>query len=223
MSRGITHVLFDLDGTLADTAADLGAALNRVLAEEGMPPVPLEKIRPAVSRGGAGMIQLGFGIGADHPQFSAHRDRFLAHYRRNVADRTVLFPGIAELLDALEGGAYGWGIVTNKPAAMTVPLLRELRLLERAECIVSGDTAEFPKPHPAPLLHACELLQCDPAQAVYIGDAQRDIEAARRAGMPVVIAAYGYIDGDEPPEGWGADAIINQPVDLLHWLAQSGN
>lgn len=221
MSPRITHVLFDLDGTLADTAADLGAALNIVRHEEGLPPLQLEHIRPAVSRGAGGMIRLGFGTGADDPRFGARRERLLDHYRRSLSEHTVLFPGMDQLLRELEDGGYIWGVVTNKSAEFTEPLLRDLGLLDRAGCVVAGDIVEEPKPHPGALLRACALLRCEPARAVYVGDAERDIEAGRRAGMPAVIAAYGYLDDGDVIEEWKADGIIRNPLELLDWLSRS--
>ena len=218
MARKTTHVLFDLDGTLADTAPDLGAALNRVRAEEGLAPLDTAALRPAVNRGATGMIQAGFDIDNQHPQFPARRERFLHHYRNAVSGMTTLFPEIEPLLAGLEEGGYVWGVVTNKSAEFTMPLLRDLGLLDRAACVVAGDTTQYLKPHPASLLHACSLLGCEPARAVYLGDAQRDVEAGQRAGMKTLVAGYGYIPQGDAPSGWGADAVIDRPLDLLGWL-----
>jgi phosphoglycolate phosphatase len=221
MSRSISHVLFDLDGTLADTAPDLGRALNSVLVESGRAPLPLATIRPAVSLGGAAMVQLAFGIDADAPEFGALRARFLEHYSAGVARDTRLFPGIGGLIDRLEQLRYPWGIVTNKSAWLTEPLLDALGIAHRAVCVVSGDTTPNPKPHPEPLLRACRLMGCEPVRAVYVGDAKRDVDAARGAGMATVVAAYGYIPEGENAADWGADALIRSPDELLPWLERA--
>jgi phosphoglycolate phosphatase len=222
MTRAITHVLFDLDGTLADTAPDLGRALNSVLMEQGRAPLPLAAIRPVVSLGGAAMVQLAFGIVPGTTEFAELRERFLAHYGAGVARESALFPGIPLLLENLERAGYRWGIVTNKSGAFTAPLLDALGVAKRAACVVSGDTTPHPKPHPEPLLHACRLMDCEPARAVYVGDAKRDVEAARGAGTATIVAAYGYIPSDENIADWGADALIHSPADLLSWLQDRG-
>lgn len=216
MNNTPTHVLFDLDGTLADTAPDLRHALNSVLAEEGLPPLPLEQVRPAASHGAMAMLRLAF---PDVPEtvLLPLRDRFIAHYRANLDRHTTLFPGTLGLLAGLEARGIAWGIVTNKLADLTEPLLQALGLRRRAACVVSGDTTGHAKPHPAPLLHACELLGCEPARAIYVGDSRKDVEAARRAGMRVVIAGYGYVDGPDAATQWAADLIIDHPADLLAW------
>ena len=221
MTRAITHVLFDLDGTLADTAPDLGRALNSVLLEHGRAPLPIAAIRPAVSLGGAALVQLAFGVESNAPEFAALRERFLEHYAAGVARESRLFPGIASLLDSLERLDYRWGIVTNKSAGFTAPLLDALGVAKRAACVVSGDTTPHAKPHPEPLLHACRLMQCDPARTVYVGDARRDVEAGRSAGTATVVAGYGYIPVDENALDWGADALIDSPGALLPWLGHA--
>jgi 2-phosphoglycolate phosphatase len=215
---GITHVLFDLDGTLADTAPDLGRALNLALEEYGRQPLPLERIRPAVSLGGAAMVRLGFGIDDGDAGFEEIRRRFLEHYRANLSVHTALYPGMETLLSRLESLGYVWGIVTNKNGWLTEPLLADLGLASRARCIVSGDTVARPKPHPDSLLHACRLLACDPDRVVYIGDARRDIEAGRSAGTRTLAAGYGYVADDDPVESWGADGAIEHPLEVLEWL-----
>lgn len=214
-------VLFDLDGTLADTAPDLRHALNAVLAEQGRAPLPLERVRPAASHGAIAMLQLAFpDTAAD--ALAPLRDRFITHYQANLHRDTTLFPGTLALLAGLEARNIPWGVVTNKLAHLTAPLLRALQLDRRAACVVSGDTTPRAKPHPAPLLHACMLLDCAPDGAVYVGDSVRDIEAARRAGMPVVLAAWGYLDGMGAPETFGADLVIRQPEELLGWGGLDG-
>ena len=208
-------VLFDLDGTLLDTAPDMGRALNQLLQEQGRSPLPAEVIRPVVSHGSLGLIKLGFDIDQSHSAFESLRDRFLAIYQTGLAQETILFEGMAQVLVALEQRGAPWGIVTNKPGWLTEPLLAALGLLSRATCVVSGDTLTLRKPDPAPLLYACAQLELRPEACVYIGDAERDIEAARRANMPSLVACYGYIQASETPHAWGATAMIQQPLDLL--------
>jgi phosphoglycolate phosphatase len=215
----IRAVLFDLDGTLADTAPDLAGALNRLLAEHGRGPVPLERARPVTSSGARGMLQIGFGIDPQDPRYERLKARFLDLYGDRVCGETRLFDGIAELLAALERRGLAWGVVTNKPERFTVALLEALALRARAACVVGGDTAERAKPHPDPLLHAVQVLGVEPARCLYVGDDLRDVQAARAAGMPVIAAAYGYLgDGDGNPHAWGADAVIAHPFEVLNHL-----
>ncbi len=214
----IRTVLFDLDGTLLDTAPDLADALNAVLTEQGRAPLPFEQIRPVVSHGGIALIQLGFGLDRSDPGFEPLRQRLLAIYRDNLAVKTRLFAGMEKLLDEIEQRGLNWGIVTNKPGWLTEPLLQTLGLRERASCVVSGDTLEQRKPHPAPMLHACELAGSHPQQCVYVGDAERDIEAGRNAGMYTLVALFGYIQPQDTPESWQASALIDQPAEILDWL-----
>ena len=211
MDRIIRHVLFDLDGTLADTAPDLADTLNQVLREQGRPSLPFDRIRPTVSHGSVYMLSIAFGIGTQEPGFTELRNRFLEIYAGCLCNRTRLFQGVLDLLDWLESTGRSWGIVTNKPDKLTQPLLRLLDIHHRTRCIVSGDTLEFSKPHPAPMLHACKLLDCDPAKTLFVGDARRDVEAGRNTGMPTLIAGYGYIGPDDEPESWGADGMVNEP------------
>jgi phosphoglycolate phosphatase len=218
----IRTVLFDLDGTLLDTAPDLAAALNAVRTEQGQPPLPFEQIRPVVSHGGIALIELGFGLIRTDPAFEPLRQRLLAIYRDNLAVRTRLFPGMAALLAALEQRGLNWGVVTNKPGWLTDPLLSALGLYTRAACVVSGDTLEQRKPHPAPLLHACALAGSRPEQCVYVGDAQRDIEAGRNAGMHTLVALFGYLQPQDDPHAWAADAAVREPAGILEWILQSG-
>ena len=215
---GAKRALFDLDGTLVDTAPDLADALNRTRANHSLPPLPFEAIRPTVSLGGAAMIRAGFGVAEADPGFIPLRDEFLTLYREGVARRSRLFPGMEQVLARLEDNGVPWGIVTNKSGWLTTPLTQALGLAARARCIVSGDTVEQPKPHPAPLLHACKLLGCAPPEALYVGDAKRDMEAGRRAGMTTIVAAYGYIEAGENPADWQADGLVRHPAELLDWL-----
>lgn len=212
-------VLFDLDGTLADTAPDLGAAVNRLLEEEGRAPQPLSLLRPYTSQGVRGMLQAGFGIGPDNPAYTPLAERFLAFYAERLCEDTRLFDGIAELLDALEAMGLAWGIVTNKRMRYTDPLVERLGLTPRTNCVVSGDTTAAAKPSPLPILHACSLLGCAPQKALYVGDDRRDIVAGQAAGCATVAVAYGYLGDSGPPETWGADLIVDHPAELARHLA----
>ena len=217
----IRAVLFDLDGTLADTAPDLAAALNRLLAEHGRRPVPLERARPVTSSGARGMLQVGFGIDPQDPRYDRLKARFLDLYAERICRETRLFDGIAELLAALEERGLAWGVVTNKPERFTVPLLEALELRARASCVVGGDTTERAKPHPDPLLHAVQALRVEPARCLYVGDDLRDVQAARAAGMRVLAAAYGYLGDHGDPLAWGADAVVAHPLEVLNHLGSA--
>ena len=219
--HGIKTVLFDLDGTLADTAPDLANALNQVLVNNNCTPLPYESIRPVVSHGGQALIKLGFNLTPHHPEFEPLRDELLDIYRNNIANDTRLFDGMNELLSHLESNGLSWGVVTNKPGWLTDPLMQALQLKERAVCIVSGDTLPERKPDPAPLLHACSLAGSQASECVYIGDAQRDIEAGINAGMQTLVALFGYIGDEDDPASWGADALLDSPKDILNWLTNS--
>lgn len=214
----IRTVLFDLDGTLADTAPDLGYALNAVLAEHGRPTLPDDRIRPVASHGAAALLELGFGIQRDDPHFAPLRERFLEIYRANLTRATRLFPGMAALLDALPVRDINWGIVTNKPAFLTEPLVAGLGLAADAVCIISGDTTVNRKPHPEPMLQACKLAGRRPDECLVVGDAQRDIASGRAAGMKTLVALFGYIGTQEHPDTWGADGMIRNPSEILDWL-----
>lgn len=215
----IRTVLFDLDGTLADTAPDLANALNRVLEEQGQPPLPYHTIRAVVSHGGIALIRLAFELEPGHADFKPLHQRLLAIYRETIADRTQLFDGMASLLDDIESRSLNWGIVTNKPSWLTEPLLEQLGLDHRAATIVSGDTLNERKPHPAPMLHACEQAGSNAAECIYVGDAARDIEAGNNAGMKTLVALFGYIGDDDYPEQWGADGMVENPREILEYLA----
>lgn len=212
-------VLFDLDGTLADTALDLGAALNHMLAEHNLPPQPYEAIRPIASHGARGLIKLGFGMDGDHPEFLTLRARFMELYDQHFDQTTVLFPEVHELINQLVELDIPWGIVTNKPMRFTDRLIPALNFPAAPAVVVSGDTTAAPKPDPRPMLHAAEILNIDPAHCIYVGDAERDIQAGRAVGMKTVIANWGYIsDTDDKPEDWGADIAIDTPLQLLRHL-----
>jgi len=216
--RPISAILFDLDGTLVDTAPDLAFALNTLLQENNLATLPYNEIRPVASHGSAGLLDLGFGISTQHQDYSSLQQRFLQLYQDNIARETVLFEGMEEVITKLEQVNIRWGVVTNKPAFLTEPLMDSLDLTRRAACIVSADTTPFSKPHPAPMLHACKLIQQQPEQCLYIGDAERDIEAGKNANMQTVAALYGYLGKQDHPENWHADAIINHPSDILKWI-----
>ncbi|APZ42818.1 phosphoglycolate phosphatase [Acidihalobacter ferrooxydans] len=208
-------VLFDLDGTLLDTAPDMAGALTALRAEEGLPPLPFEQMRGHVSHGSKGLVDIGFGTALAPERFAALRQRFLDIYAASLCQGTRLFPGMEALLRALESAGIVWGIVTNKPGYLTDPLLHTLGLGARSRCVVSGDTLAQRKPHPAPLLHAATLCGLAPGDCLYIGDAERDIAAGRAAGMRTAIARWGYIDAADRPQTWGADAALEAPADTL--------
>jgi len=214
----IRAVLFDLDGTLADTAPDLAGALNRLLAEHGRSPVAVERARPVTSSGARGMLRVGFGIDPQHGDYELLKARFLDLYAVGLCTGTTLFAGIGELLAELDARAIAWGIVTNKAERFTLPLLDALRLRARATCVVGGDTTPRAKPHPDPLLHAARAMSLEPARCLYVGDDLRDVQAARAAGMPVIAVSYGYLGEDGNPHAWGADAVIDHPLEVLNHL-----
>lgn len=216
----IACVLFDLDGTLLDTARDMAQALNRLREEQELPALPFERIRSEVSHGSIAMIRLGFDLTPEDPLFSILRQRFLDLYSFNLANETTLFPGMDSTLAHLGIQGIPWGVVTNKPGWLTDPLLRKLNLFERAACVVSGDTVSKRKPDPEPLLHACQIVGIDPRHCLYVGDAERDIQAGKGAGMTTLVARFGYIGAHDTPEDWGADGLIDAPEDLLAWLQQ---
>lgn len=208
-------VLFDLDGTFADTALDLGAALNRLLAEEGRAALAHKIFRPHTSAGTRGMLGIGFGITPEDPGYPDLAQRFLDHYAQSICDQTCLFDGMAELIAGIEARKLPWGIVTNKPHRFTQPLMAALGYADKAACIISGDSAARAKPYPDPLFLACELAGVAPRNCYYVGDDLRDIQAGRAAGMKTIAAAYGYLGTLHPIESWGADATIQHPMDLL--------
>ena len=211
----IGAILFDLDGTLVDTAPDMGAALNNLLIEESLAPIPLEIIRPYVSQGALVLTRLGFSEQVPESEIEPLRLRFLDHYRAIVADDSVLFDGLKEVLNTLEKRNIPWGIVTNKPKWLTTPLLEQMALDKRAAVVICGDTLDKRKPHPLPLIVAAETIGIACDDCVYIGDDPRDIAAGRAARMKTLIASYGYIDRDARLDEWQAGGIIAHPLDLL--------
>ena len=214
----IKAVLFDLDGTFADTAPDLAAALNHVRASRNLPPLPLAVLRPQASHGSAGLLKTGMNVTPDAPDFPALRDIFLTHYTHHICVGTQLFAGIAELVDTLERRGIKWGIVTNKPHRFTLPLMQALGMASRASCLISGDTCAHAKPHPAPMHKACEIIQVAPEQCLYLGDDKRDMDAANAVNMRGIIALYGYVSEDVSIENWKAQGSVNHPTELLAYL-----
>lgn len=211
-------VLFDLDGTLADTAPDLGGALNRLRADENLSTLPLDTLRPYASQGVRGLLHAGFGIATGHPDYDRLAARFLELYAADICAETRLFDGISELLDTLDAASLAWGIVTNKRERFTLPLVAALGLAGRTACIVSGDTTAAPKPSPLPILFACERLGCKPLGTLYVGDDRRDIEAGRAAGTVTAAVSYGYLGDGGPVHGWNADFIADHPADLARFV-----
>ena len=214
---GTKAVLFDLDGTFADTAADLAAAMNRLREEQGLEPLAVERMRPFASAGARGMIAASFGLKPGHAEYEALRTAFLEFYEERPCVDTRLFPGVADLLDELDGRRIAWGIVTNKALRFTDRILQTLEV--KPACVVGGDSTPHLKPHPAPLLLAAERLNIFPEKCFYLGDDLRDIQAARAAGMRPIAVSWGYHHPDSGhPETWQAEAIIDAPLHLLNHL-----
>lgn len=218
LTRDIRAVLFDLDGTLADTAPDLAAAVNKMRIERGQPALPYEQLRPMASQGARGLVGTAFGKRPDEAGYEALKQEFLANYEAALCVETRLFDGVRALLGALAERGLPWGIVTNKVARLAEPLVAQLGLAETAACIVSGDTTPHSKPHPAPLLHGAQCLGIEPRHIVYVGDDRRDVEAGKAAGMATVAAAYGYSGDGAAPAAWQADALIEHARELLPLL-----
>ena len=208
-------VLFDLDGTLADTAPDLAGAANRMRARRGMAPLALEVLRPMALHGARGLIGAAFGIGSDAPDYLSWRDEFLAEYETRLCVESSLFPGVDSVLRAFEARGVRWGIVTNKATRFTEPLVRALDLHARAACVVSGDTTPHAKPHPAPVEHALRVCQVSAENAIYVGDDARDVISGRAAGVRTVAVRYGYLGSGDAIEAWGADHVVDTPHQIL--------
>jgi 2-phosphoglycolate phosphatase len=208
-------VLFDLDGTLADTAPDLGGALNQLLLEQGHSPLPMDKLRPYVSSGARGMIGAGLGITPTDPAYHALQQRFLAIYQEALCIGTRLFEGMAEHLDELELQGIPWGVVTNKSQRFAIPLMEGLGLRQRSVCIVCGDSAQRSKPHAHPMQLASAVIGIAAADCIYVGDDERDVISGRAVGMRTIVAAWGYLGDGKPPATWGADAIATSPQEIL--------
>jgi len=215
----LRSILFDLDGTLLDTAPDLAYACNMAAMEHGFGQRPLEALKPMVSGGASAMLGLIVPDNASEGAFDRLLQRMLTLYLENIALHTRLFEGMELVLDEVENRGLTWGIVTNKLSRFTDPLLQRLGLHTRPGCVISGDTMAEMKPHPMPMLEACRRLGSAPDECVYIGDARRDIEAGKNAGMATLAALYGYIPENDPAHSWGADGLISEPRDLLAWLS----
>lgn len=216
----VSAVLFDLDGTLADSAGDLALAVNTMRERRGLAPVAVEALRAHASSGARGLLGSGMGVTPDDPDYPVLRDEFLANYAAGLARSTHLFDGVRELLAALDARRLPWGIVTNKVARFTTPVVAALGLAGRAATVVSGDTASRPKPHPEPLLFAAAALGLPARTCVYVGDDLRDVTAGNAAGMATIVARYGYLGGDTDPSSWPATGSIDHPLDLLGWLPE---
>lgn len=216
--RPISAVLFDLDGTLVNSAPDLAFALNSVLQEQGHEPLSLEDIRPVAGHGSRGLLGLGFGITPEDDRYPPLQQRFLEIYQDNLSRETALFEGMEQVLNTIENANMIWGIITNKPSFLTQPVVDALGLSQRAACIVSGDTATHSKPHPAPMLYACDKINIPPEQCLYIGDAKRDIDAGKSVKMQTVAVRYGYLSKHDIIEDWHADQIIEHPHEILQWI-----
>ncbi|MDB5959533.1 MAG: phosphoglycolate phosphatase [Massilia sp.] len=211
-------ILFDLDGTLADTAPDLAAAVNYLRTQRGLEPTPYAVLRPTASAGARGMIGAAFGLQPADEGFEELRVQWFERYQNAMAVESTLFDGVVELLDGISAAGMAWGVVTNKPSRFTDPLMPQIGL-SHAGCIVSGDTTGFSKPHPAPLLEGARRLDVAPEHCWYVGDDQRDIEAGRAAGMVTVACAWGYCGAVDPAQ-WGADFLLESPIDLLSTLQE---
>lgn len=218
MFTQIRAVLFDLDGTLIDSAPDLGAAADKMRVDRGMPSLPLDVYRPMAGAGARGMIGVAFGHGPDHPEYESLKSEFLVNYEACMTERTRAFDGVAELVDALLQAGLHWGVVTNKMERFALPLTRQMPLFASARTVIGGDTTPHAKPHPAPLLEAARQIGLAPGNCVYVGDDERDIAAGLAAGMPTVAARYGYLGAKADTLSWGAHAHIDTPLELLNWL-----
>lgn len=218
MFKNIDAVLFDLDGTLIDSAPDLGAAADKMRTDRGLPSLPLEHYRPMAGAGARGMIGVAFGLKPEDEGFEALKEEFFTNYEACMTERTFAFEGVAELIARISEAGLKWGVVTNKSARFTLPLTRAMPLFDTAQTIISGDTTPHAKPHPEPLFEAARQLGIAPERCAYVGDDERDIIAGRAAGMPTVAAAYGYLGATAATEGWNADATIVSPAALLKLL-----
>ena len=211
-------IFFDLDGTLVDSAPDLGAAADKMRTDRGLPSLPLEHYRPMAGAGARGMLKLGFGMSPEHPDFASMREEFFCNYEADLTGRTTAFDGVDAMLRALEKQGVVWGIVTNKSQRFTIPLAAQMAVLKGAAAVVSGDTTAHAKPHPAPVLEAARIAGVSPERCWYVGDDKRDIDAGRAAGMFTVAAAWGYL-GEHDIATWGADAVHTEVGQLLELLA----
>ena len=211
-------VLFDLDGTLIDSAPDLGAAADKMRVQRGLPSLPLDTYRPMAGAGARGMLGIAFDMTPEHPEFMDFREEFFVNYENAMTERTRIFDGVIEMIDALVKLGLPWGVVTNKSSRFTDPLTAAMPLFATAKAIVSGDSTPHAKPHPAPLFEAARRLQVTPERCVYVGDDERDIVAGLAAGMGTVAATYGYLGRQTDVSRWNAHLHINSPLDLLKSL-----
>ena len=216
----IQAVLFDLDGTLADTALDLGGALNTVLRRHNLPEKSIAEIRPYASHGVAGLLKIGVGMTAEHPDFAAWRQECLEAYSLCYADKTKLFDGVNEMIAELDKRGIKWGIITNKPMRFTDKLVPKLGFIIPPAVVVSGDTCGEPKPSVKPMLYACGQIHANPQHTLYVGDAERDIQAGRNAGMKTVLAEWGYISDEDDTDSWQPDYRIATPIELIGCLTK---
>ena len=221
MFQNIRAVLFDLDGTLIDSAPDLGAAADKMRTDRGLPSLPLERYRPMAGAGARGMLGEAFGMAPDHPDFLTMREEFFVNYESCMTERTSIFEGVPELVSQILRRNLAWGVVTNKATRFTDPLTRAIPLFATAGAVISGDTTPHAKPHPAPLLEAASRLKLEPGQCIYVGDDERDILAGLAAGMGTVAATYGYLGAKTNPAECGAHAAIKSPVELLQLLVRT--
>jgi phosphoglycolate phosphatase len=212
-------VLFDLDGTLADTAADLCAPANKMRQDRGLAPLPVEELGKHASSGARGILGCALGVKPDDDGYEALRLEFLHGYEQGLVVHTALFPRMDRVLEFLEVNSIAWGVVSNKTEKYVVPILKEMSLFDRSACAIGGDTAARAKPHPDPLFLAATQLGVAPEQCIYVGDDLRDIQAGQAAGMATVAAAYGYCGDDSPPQNWHADALVQDPIELLELIA----
>jgi 2-phosphoglycolate phosphatase len=215
-------VLFDLDGTLIDSAPDLGAAADKMRTDRGLPSLPLEQYRPMAGAGARGMLGIAFGMTPEHPDFAVMREEFFRNYESCMTERTRIFDGIVELIDALGRLGLPWGVVTNKSMRFTEPLTRAMPLFATARAVIGGDSTPHAKPHPAPLLEAARQLELPAPACIYVGDDERDVQAGHAAGMPTVAATYGYLGKNAEVQRWGAHAQIDSPLELLSLLQKAG-
>ena len=218
MAQPIEAILFDFDGTLADSAPDLAYALNHMRALRGLSVIPLEALRALSSEGARGMLRRGFDLHPHHDEYEGMRQEYLNIYEANMLRETRLFDGVAQVLDELERRAIPWGIVTNKLERFALPLIDRMGLAKRAGCVIGGDSTGKAKPAPDPLIEAARQVGVNPRHCLYVGDDLRDVQAALAAAMEPVIAMYGYLGNDEPPDAWGASKFIEEPVELLKYL-----
>jgi 2-phosphoglycolate phosphatase len=217
----VAAVLFDLDGTLVDSAPDLAGAANELRQAEGLRAMDYADLRPMVGTGARGMLDAAFGIGPGHARYDQLREQFLQRYEARILRETQVFDAMQPVLQSLERAALPWGIVTNKIARFSVPLVQGLGLMRRSAVLISGDSTPHAKPHPQPLLEAARRLGIEPARCVYLGDDLRDVQAGRAAGMAVLAAAWGYLGRGESVHHWQADAVLNEPRELLNWLGMA--